>query len=246
MDIRFDGKRALVTGAGKGIGRDTAILLSKCGAEVFALSRTKADLDSLKAEVPKIKTICVDLADVEATTVAVNNCGDIDLLVNNAAVAILEPFLEVTKDIFDKLMNVNVWSIIQISQIVAKGMVERGLGGAIVNVSSQASLVGLTNHTVYCATKAAVDSLTKTMALELGPKNIRVNSVNPTVTNTAMGKVGWSKPEKADPMKRRIPLGRFAEVDEVVHVILFLLSGKSSMVSGTCLPIDGAMSSSGI
>ncbi|XP_033102595.1 L-xylulose reductase-like isoform X2 [Anneissia japonica] len=246
MDIRFDGKKALVTGAGKGIGRDTVKLLAKCGADVYALSRTQSDLDSLKAEVPEIKTVCVDLSDWDSTKVAVEGCGPIDLLVNNAAIAKLEPFLEVTKEVFDLTMNVNVRQLIQVSQIVARGMVERGLGGSIVNVSSQASLVGLTNHTVYCATKAAVDSLTKTMALELGPKNIRVNSVNPTVVNTAMGKIGWSKPEKAEPMKRRIPLGRFAEVEEVVHVILFLLSDKSSMMNGTCLPIDGGMSSTGV
>ncbi|XP_033102594.1 L-xylulose reductase-like isoform X1 [Anneissia japonica] len=255
MDIRFDGKKALVTGAGKGIGRDTVKLLAKCGADVYALSRTQSDLDSLKAEVPEIKTVCVDLSDWDSTKVAVEGCGPIDLLVNNAAIAKLEPFLEVTKEFYsyylnnyfvNRTMNVNVRQLIQVSQIVARGMVERGLGGSIVNVSSQASLVGLTNHTVYCATKAAVDSLTKTMALELGPKNIRVNSVNPTVVNTAMGKIGWSKPEKAEPMKRRIPLGRFAEVEEVVHVILFLLSDKSSMMNGTCLPIDGGMSSTGV
>merc|ERR1719370_2454787 len=103
--------------------------------------------------------------------------------------------------------------------------------GSIVNVSSQASQAALTDHTIYCGTKVA--------ALELGPKKIRVNAVNPTVTMTAMGKVGWSDPAKAGPMLAKIPLGRFAEVEDVVNCILFLLSEKAAMVNGVTLPIDG-------
>jgi len=246
MDIRFDGKRALVTGAGKGIGRDTAKLLAKCGAEVFALSRTQSDLDSLKEEAPSINILCVDLGDRQTTKAAVENIGPIDLLVNNAAVAALEPFLEVTPELFEKMMDINVRAAIQVSQIAARTMIARKSGGAIVNLSSQASLVALANHTVYCATKAALDSVTRNMAMELGPHQIRVNAVNPTVVNTAMGKVGWSKPEKADPMRARIPLGRFAEPEDVVNVIVFLLSDRSAMINGATLPIDGGFTASGV
>ncbi|XP_022095506.1 L-xylulose reductase-like [Acanthaster planci] len=246
MDIRFDGKRALVTGAGKGIGRDIAKTLSQCGAEVFALSRTREDLDSLKKEVPSIHTICEDLQDRQATKVAVENIGAIDLLVNNAAICVLEPFLEVSHEQFTKQMDINVRAAIEVSQIAARTMVARKSGGSIVNLSSQASLVALTNHTVYSATKAALDSVTKSMAMELGPHQIRVNAVNPTVVNTPMSLVGWSDPKKADPMKARIPLGHFAESIDVVNVVLFLLSDRSAMVNGAILPIDGGFTASGI
>nr|KAF6295447.1 dicarbonyl and L-xylulose reductase [Myotis myotis] len=124
-------------------------------------------------------------------------------------------------------------------QIVARGLIARGARGAIVNVSSQASQRALTNHSVYCATKGAMDMLTKVMALELGPHKIRVNTVNPTVVMTPMGKANWSDPLKAKAMLDRIPLGRFAEVQNVVDVILFLLSDQSSMTTGSAVPVDG-------
>nr|CAB3236569.1 L-xylulose reductase-like [Phallusia mammillata] len=239
MNIRFDGKRALVTGAGKGIGRDVVKKLVECGAETIALSRTQSDLDSLKQECPSIIPVLCDLADSESISTALKDCGPIDLLVNNAAIAICESFFDANTADFDKTFDINVKATIVVSQIVAKGMIERKAGGSIVNVSSQASLRGLKNHLIYAASKAAVDSVTRTMSLELGPHNIRTNAVNPTVTNTAMAKVGWSDPVKVKAMTSLIPLGRFAEVSEVVSVILFLLSDFSSMVSGSCVPIDG-------
>ncbi|XP_054615564.1 L-xylulose reductase isoform X1 [Dunckerocampus dactyliophorus] len=239
MEISFKGKRALVTGAGKGIGRATALALARCGAEITAVTRTQSDLDSLVQECPSIIPVCVDLADWGATAAALKNIGPIDLLVNNAAYANLQPFLEVTPDQFDQSFNVNVKAVLHVSQIVATGMKAKGSGGSIVNVSSQASQCALKDHTVYCATKGALDMLTKVMALELGVHQIRVNSVNPTVVMTEMGRIGWSDPEKAKTMKSRIPLGRFAEVDEVVNSILFLLSDKSTMTSGASLPVDG-------
>lgn len=239
MEITFTGKRALVTGAGKGIGRDAVKALLKCGAEVIAVSRTQTDLDSLKAECPSVTPVCVDLADWDSTGKALQDVGPVDLLVNNAAVATLQPFLEVTPQEFDKSFSVNVKAALRVAQIVARGMKSRGSGGSIVNVSSQASQCALQDHAVYCATKGALDMLTKVMALELGPHKIRVNSVNPTVVMTAMGRIGWSDPMKAGPMMSRIPLGKFAEVEDVVNAILFLLSEKSAMITGATLPVDG-------
>ncbi|XP_024913810.1 L-xylulose reductase, partial [Cynoglossus semilaevis] len=217
MEISFKDKRAVVTGAGKGIGRATALALARCGAEVVAVTRTRADLDSLTQECASIIPVCVDLADWGATEGALQNIGPVHLLVNNAACANLQSFLDVTSDNFDQSFNVNVKAVLHVSQIVARGMKARGSGGSIVNVSSQASQCALRDHTVYCATKAALDMLTKVMALELGPFQIRVNSVNPTVVMTEMGRKGWSDPEKAKAMTSRIPLGRFAEVEDVVN-----------------------------
>ncbi|XP_067005950.2 L-xylulose reductase [Anabrus simplex] len=238
MNISFAGKKVLVTGAGQGIGRELVKALVKCGAEVTALSRTKSHLDTLAQEVP-VKTVCVDLSDWAATHAAVEAIGPVDCLVNNAAVAILESFLNIKPESFDTSFNINVKSVINVSQVVVKNMIKRKTPGSIVNISSQASQAALADHTVYCGTKGALDMISKVMALELGPHNIRVNCVNPTVVMTAMGKIGWSQPEKAGPMLSKIPLGRFAEVDEVVHAILFLLSDKASMISGTTLPVDG-------
>lgn len=112
-------------------------------------------------------------------------------------------------------------------------------GSSVVNVSSLASKVGIVGHSVYSATKAAVDSLTKSLALEWGPRNIRVNSVNPTVIMTKMGRENWSDPAKSTPLLNNIPLHRFGEVSEVVDAIVFLLSDKSSYINGTCLPLEG-------
>ncbi|XP_047464795.1 L-xylulose reductase [Mugil cephalus] len=239
MEISFAGKQALVTGAGKGIGKATALALARCGAKVTAVTRTQADLNSLTEECPSITPVCVDLADWGATEAALQNIGPIDLLVNNAACANLQPFLEVTPDQFDRAFSVNVKAVLHVSQIVARGMKARGSGGSIVNVSSQASQCALRDHAVYCATKGALDMLTKVMALELGPHKIRVNSVNPTVVMTEMGRIGWSDPKKAKTMISRIPLGHFAEVEDVVNSILFLLSDKSNMTNGVTLPVDG-------
>ncbi|KAL4605038.1 L-xylulose reductase [Arapaima gigas] len=238
MEITFAAKRAVVTGAGKGIGRATALALARGGAEVIAVTRTQADLDSLILECPSIKPLCVDLSDWDATDAALKDVGPVDLLVNNAARGMLQPFLEVTSDQFDEFFNINVKAALHVAQIVARGMKARGTGGSIVNVSSQASQRALKDHAVYCATKGALDMLTKVMALELGPYQIRVNCVNPTVVMTDMGRLAWSDPERAKTMTSRIPLGKFAELEDVVNSILFLLSDKSAMTNGAMLPVD--------
>ncbi|CAL1680362.1 unnamed protein product [Lasius platythorax] len=239
MNINFEGKRILVTGAGQGIGRELALRLSKYKGEVFALSKTEKNLDSLVTADPKIQPVCVDLRDWDATRKAIQNILPIDLLVNNAGVACLTPFLDATPEGFDLTFDVNVKAVLNVSQVVAKSMIERKSGGSIVNISSQAGQAALKDHAVYCASKGALDMLLKTMALELGPHNIRVNAVSPTVVMTEMGKLGWSDPQKAQEMISKIPLGRFAEVDEVVDPIIYLLSDRSSMINGACLLVDG-------
>jgi L-xylulose reductase len=238
MDIRFDGKRALVTGAGKGIGREIAIQLAKSGAEVVALSRTQDDLDSLQAEIP-CTALLADIGDAASALAAVERAGDIDLLVNNAGVAIIEPFLETTLDHWDTTLNINLRGAFVVGQAVAKGIVARGAGGSIVNLSSQASQAALPGHTAYCASKAGLDHLTRMMALELGPYNIRVNAVNPTVILTPMGEKVWGDPVKGAPMLAKIPLGRFGRPIHVSDAVLYLLSDKADMITGATLPVDG-------
>uniref|UniRef100_A0A8C6WPC4 Dicarbonyl/L-xylulose reductase n=1 Tax=Neogobius melanostomus TaxID=47308 RepID=A0A8C6WPC4_9GOBI len=232
MEISFAGKHALVTGAGKGIGRAIACALSRCGAKVTALTRTQSDLDSLL--VPPLFLVC-GLGRLGATAAALEQVGPFDLLVNNAAYANLQPFLEVTPEQFDKSFSVNVKAVLHVSQVQ---LIKVYLTFAYINLYSHC-MCSPCIHPYTGSTKAALDMLTKVMALELGPHQIRVNCVNPTVVMTDMGRIGWSDPEKAKAMKSRIPLGRFAEVEDVVNSILFLLSDKSSMTSGATLPVDG-------
>nr|XP_022916753.1 L-xylulose reductase [Onthophagus taurus] len=239
MEISFKGKRALVTGASQGIGRDIVKQLVACGAHVIAISRSKDLLESLKSETSNVEIKTADLSNWEETENVLKDIGPIDLLINNAAVALLAPILEITQEHIDKSFDLNIKSIIHITQIIAKNMIARNISGSIVNISSQASMAGLKDHGVYCATKGALDAFTRVAAAEFGAYNIRVNCVNPTVIMTAMGRIGWSNPKIADPMKEKIPLKRFGEVREVTDAVLYLLSDKSSLITGSCLPVDG-------
>ncbi|VVD05646.1 D-erythrulose reductase-like [Leptidea sinapis] len=235
----FKGKRILVTGAGQGIGRGIAVELWRAGANIVALSRTRSHLEALQSEYPSIDIVDVDVSDWEKTRTAIESLGTFDALVNNAAIAICEPFLTSSSSNFDRTFDVNVKAVLNISQIVAKKMIENKIHGSIVNISSQASKAALKDHAIYSASKAALDALTRSMALELGPHGIRVNSINPTVIMTAMAKVGWSDSERCKEMLSKIPLGRFGEVSEVVNAVVFLLSDRSSMITGVQLPVDG-------
>ncbi|XP_015790799.1 L-xylulose reductase-like [Tetranychus urticae] len=239
MDISFKGKRALVTGAGRGIGRATAKRLVQLGAAVVALSKTKENLDSLKEELPEIEIVQCDLANWEETRKAVSALETIDLLVNNAGYGASVPIGQIDEQLCNTLFDINVKSVINVTQEVTRKLVAAGKPGSIVNVSSQAGIVALPDHLVYGASKGAVDQITRVTALELGPSNIRCNSINPTVVETDMGKLGWSDPAKREWMTSKIPLGRFAAVDDVVDAIVYLLSDRSAMVNGITLPIDG-------
>lgn len=234
----FSGKRILVTGAGKGIGRSTARLLAARGARVVALSRSEDDLRSLENEIG-CETHTVDLADIQAARAASIAAQPIDMLVNNAGIAQLQPFLELSVETFDETMAVNLRAALIVGQICARNMIERGVAGTIVNVSSISAHIGFALHGAYCASKAGLDALTRVMAVELGPHGIRVNSVNPTVTLTPMGEKAWSDRDKSAQMLSRIPLNRFAQPEDVAHAIAYLLGDESRMINGTSLPIDG-------
>ncbi len=236
--MSVNGQRVLVTGAGKGIGRATAKWLARLGAQVVALSRDPADLASLRDEIG-CDTVAVDLADARRTREAVRAVLPIDALVNCAGVVHMASFVETTVEDFDHTLAVNTRAPMIVAQEVVRDLLRRGAPGAIVNVSSIAANVGTPLHTAYCASKAALDAMTRVMARELGPAGIRVNSVNPVVTLTPMGAQAWSDPARSGPMLQRIPLQRFAEPDEVASVIAFLLGDGAAMVHGSCIDVDG-------
>ena len=240
--MNFEGKRVMLTGAGKGIGRALAEMLVARGAGVYAMTRSAEDVASLKRDLG-IDAVQVDLADVEATRAATKAGLSCDYLINNAGTTELQPFLDTTIEAFDHLIAVNTRAPMIVAQEYGRDQIARGKGGAIVNVSSVASFVGFPDHGAYCASKAGLDGLTRVMAKELGPLGIRVNAVNPTVTLTPMAVKAWSDPAKAAGMLGRIPLGKFASPEEVAEVIIFLLSDASSMLNGLAMPVDGGFMS---
>jgi NAD(P)-dependent dehydrogenase (short-subunit alcohol dehydrogenase family) len=172
-------------------------------------------------------------------TLGIRAALPIDLLVNNAAIALLDPVLEAPAERVRTTFEVNMVAPLLITQIIAADLIARNLPGAIVNVSSLAAQVGTRDHVAYCASKAGLDAMTRVMALELGQHRIRVNSINPVVTLTPMGERAWSDPAKSEPMRARIPLGRFATPAEVAEAICFLLGDGAAMVNGVSLNVDG-------
>ncbi len=202
------------------------------------MTRTASDLQTLKSETG-CETLTVDIEDLEAAAAAATGALPIDLLVNNAGITSLQPALETSMASMRTVLAINTMAPLRLAQVVARDLIARGKPGAIVNVSSIASTVAFTDHAAYCASKGGLDSLTRVLALELGPHNIRVNAINPTVTLTPMGELAWSDPQKSAPMLERISLGRFATPADIAEVILYLLGDHAKMINGAILPVDG-------
>jgi NAD(P)-dependent dehydrogenase (short-subunit alcohol dehydrogenase family) len=234
----FDGRTAIVTGAGKGIGRATATLLAARGAQVVAIARTASDLESLAAETGA-RTILADLADTSAAREAMREAGPADFLVNCAGTNVLESVLDMTEEGYEAVLGINLRAPLICAQEFARMRIAAGGGGAIVNVTSIAGHRGFQDHVCYAASKAGLEGATRVMARELGPHGIRVNAVAPTITLTELAAAAWSDPAKSGPMMVRHPVGRFAQVEDVAATIAMLLSDDSGMVTGAVLPVDG-------
>jgi NAD(P)-dependent dehydrogenase (short-subunit alcohol dehydrogenase family) len=241
--FRLDGRRALVTGAGRGLGRAAATALAAAGAHVVLASRTRAELVTLagaiRAAGGSAEPLVLDVADVQATRATLAAQPPFDILINNAGTNRPAPFLEVTIDDYDAVTDLNVRAAYFVAQAVARRMVEAGVKGAIVNVSSQMGHVGGANRTVYCATKHALEGLTKAMALDLAVHGIRVNSLCPTFVRTPMTAPFFANPEFRAETLARIPLGRVGEVEDLMGAIVFLASDAAALMTGASLTIDG-------
>lgn len=228
----------LVTGASGGIGAATVRQLVAAGATVIANGRNTEALETLAAETG-CTILPFDLESEDSIREALEG-RDLWGVVNCGGFGgeIATP-METDIDVFDKVISVNARGALLVTKYASRSMIRLGQGGAIVNVSSQASLVALKGHISYGSSKAALDNITRVSALELGPHNIRVNSVNPTVVMTEMSAFYWGRPEIGDPFLAQMPLGRWASEDEIAAPIVFLLSDGASMITGVSLPIDG-------
>jgi len=241
--FRLDGKRALVTGASKGIGRAGAVALAAAGAEVVLAARTlpemKETVAGLAAAGHRAKALRLDVTDREAVRASIAAEGPFDILLNNAGTNIREPFLEVSDASLDSLLQLNIAAMFCVAQAVAQGMVAAGKGGSILNLSSVNGHVGGANRAVYTATKHAVEGMTKAMAFELGPKSIRVNAIAPGFVETPLTRGVLSDQKFRDRIVRTMPLGRLMQVEDVMGAIVFLASDASGMITGTSLVVDG-------
>jgi NAD(P)-dependent dehydrogenase (short-subunit alcohol dehydrogenase family) len=223
-----------VTGAGRGIGRGCALALAEAGAEVVAVSRSPADLESLGAPRP---VVC-DVTDSARVRERIAGLERLDVLVVAAGANLPEPLLEVPDEHLDALLALNVRAAFVTLQAGARRMVGRG-GGSIVLISSQMGHVGAARRSVYCTTKHAVEGLTKAAAVELAPRGVRVNAVAPTFVETPMTAPFLVDAVFRAEVERQIPLGRVGRVEDVTGAVLYLASDASALVTGTSLRVDG-------
>lgn len=241
--FRLDGKRALVAGASSGIGQACAVALAEYGAEVTLAARSADKLrdtaEQLRAEGHAVNVLPLDVSDVAATEAAVAAHGPFDILLNSAGLAIHSPALETAEADFDAVAGLNFKGAYFLTRAVARGLIEAGKPGSLINISSQMAKVGGIDRAVYSATKHAVEGFTKSMAIEWGPKGIRINTICPTFIVTPLTRQTFDRPERRQWVEDKIKLGRVGEVEDIMGAAVFLASDAASLVTGTALLIDG-------
>ena len=241
--FRLDGRRAIVTGAGRGIGRAAAAALAEHGAHVTLVSRNANELRACKNDIEAAggaADICpLDMAEIEQVAAAFKTIGPVNILVNNAGTNRPAPLLDVTSEDFDAVMELNVRGAFFCTQAVVREMRAAGIKGSVIHMSSQMGHVGGPNRSVYCATKHAVEGMTKAMALDLAPLGIRVNAIAPTFIETPMTRPFLENETFTADTLSRIPLGRLGQVEDLMGAVVYLASDASALVTGTSLLVDG-------
>jgi NAD(P)-dependent dehydrogenase (short-subunit alcohol dehydrogenase family) len=241
--FRLDGKRALVTGGGRGIGLAAASALAQAGAHVTLAARTQAEIEAaaqaIRARGDKADALALDVTDLDAARAAISNAEPFDVLVNNAGSNRPALLMDVKVEDFDAIFALNVRAAFFVAQAVARRLLEAKRSGSIINISSQMGHVGAARRSVYCASKHAMEGFTKAMAIELAPHNIRVNSLGPTFLETPMTRPFFENKAFRDEVLGKIKLGRLGQLDELTGAIVFLASDASSLMTGSALVLDG-------
>lgn len=240
------GRKALVTGASKGIGLEICTVLAEAGADIVAVARNADGLAAVRRAVEQVDRECLviaaDLATVDgprdAARQALQHFGAIDILVNNAGISVPDSLLETSVEDWDRIMAVNLRAPFLLAQALGPKMIERGRG-KIINISSQTGIVAIDDHSAYAASKNGLNALTKSITCEWAKHNIQCNAICPTVILTPMGEKVWGEPAKGDPMKAKIPAGRFGLPVEVADLVLYLASPASDLINGDTIMIDG-------
>jgi NAD(P)-dependent dehydrogenase (short-subunit alcohol dehydrogenase family) len=241
--FRLDGKRALVTGGGRGIGLAAASALADAGAQVTLAARTAKEIEeaaaAIRARGQKAEPLTLDVRDVEQVKAKIGAAEPFDILVNNAGTNRPAPFVDVKVEDFDFVFGLNVRAAYFVAQAVARRLVEAKQPGSIINMSSQMGHVGGPTRTVYCASKHAMEGFTKAMAIELAPHKIRVNTLAPTFIETPMTKPFFQNEAFRKDTLARIKLGRLGQLEDLTGAIVFLACDASALMTGTSLVIDG-------
>jgi NAD(P)-dependent dehydrogenase (short-subunit alcohol dehydrogenase family) len=241
--FRLDGKRALVTGGGRGIGLAAASALAQAGAHVTLAARTKTEIEAaaqaIRARGDHADALVLDVTDVEAVGAAIAKAEPFKILVNNAGGNRPALLMDVKVEDFDFIFSLNVRAAFFVAQAVARRLIETKQTGSIINVSSQMGHVGAARRTVYCASKHAMEGFTKAMAIELAPHNIRVNSLGPTFLETPMTRPFFENKAFREEVLSKIKLGRLGQLEELTGAIVFLASEASSLMTGSAMVIDG-------
>ena len=247
QNFEIKNKIALVTGAGKGIGKASAIALAEAGADLIILSRTKSDLDKVKKQIVKLKRNCqtfvCDVSDYNEVKSVFKEIKKIDILINNAGTNRPEHFVKIKKEDMDYVVDLNIKAAFHVAQMGAKIMIKsknrKSIGGSIINMSSQLGKVGAPIRSIYSMTKFGIEGLTRGMALDLAKNNIRVNSICPTFVETPLVKKFFKDNNFKKAVIDNIPLGRLATESDIATAVVYLASNASSMMTGSSLVIDG-------
>ena len=241
--FRLDGRRALITGGGRGIGLAAAAALAEAGAHVTLTARTSSEIEeaaeTIRSDGGSADAIVLDMLDTAAVRNVVETTDPFDILINNAGTNRPKTMSETTEDDFDAVLDLNLRAAYFVAQAVTDTMLAAKIPGSIINISSQMGHVGGPLRTVYCSSKWAIEGLTKSLAMELGSHGIRVNSIAPTFIETPLAKEMLKDPAFREAVLSKIKLGRTGQVEDLMGAIVFLASDAAAMITGASLLVDG-------